>query len=61
MKTLFSRCSIQHIAVMGLDKLGTAAAKEMAYNWCARYVRSNYVGFKKNGYCNMFEKVSSSN
>lgn len=42
---------------MGLDRLGTKEAKKMAYNWCARYIRSNYLGYKREGHCNMYEKV----
>lgn len=43
---------------MGLDKLGTEEAKEMAYNWSARYTRSNFLAYKLNGNCYMYEKVS---
>ncbi|KAG4075576.1 hypothetical protein HA402_003401 [Bradysia odoriphaga] len=49
---------MQHIAVMGLDKLGTTEATEMAYRWCARYVRSNHAGFTKNNHCYMYEKYN---
>lgn len=42
---------------MGLDRLDTKEAKEMAFNWCSRYIRSNYLGYKQNGRCHMYEKV----
>lgn len=44
---------------MGLDRLGTNESKEMAYNWAARYTRSNFIGCYNHNNKFMYEKVGA--
>lgn len=47
---------LKHILISGLRNLETANAREMAFQWAAKWVYTNYVGFNKTG--SMFEKVN---
>lgn len=49
---------MQYILVEGLRTLGSKGSSDLAFNWASRWVRSNFVAYKKTQA--MFEKVSSS-
>ncbi|XP_058060859.1 trehalase isoform X1 [Anopheles bellator] len=48
---------MQHMLVMGLDSLDSREAKELAFRWGQRWVRSNYIAYNKTHA--MFEKYDA--
>lgn len=48
---------MQHALIMGLDNLNNAEAKELAFRWAERWVRSNYMAYEETK--NMFEKYNA--
>ncbi|XP_063697240.1 trehalase-like isoform X2 [Culicoides brevitarsis] len=48
---------LQYVVVMGMNNLNDPEAKQMAYNWALRWVRSNFIAYRDTRA--MYEKYSA--
>lgn len=48
---------MQHMLIMGLDGLNDQDAKDLAFKWAQRWVRTNYLAYNETS--NMYEKYDA--